>query len=177
MAQAAEPEVTQDTDEHSFEVGMWVVHPSHGVGKVRQIEERSLGGAKSAVYVLEVQDSSLKVMVPCQAASRVGLRAIMSSEEAEGIFAILSLKESAVRPQAWNRRQRAYTEMLSSGAPGEIAKVLRDMMRLRTEKELSYGERRLLDQATALLKGELVLALQVAPEELDARIEALFSAP
>jgi CarD family transcriptional regulator len=98
----------------------------------------------------------------------------MSPEEADGIFEVLSSPGTAVASQTWNRRFRAYTEMLSSGEPTEIAKVLRDMHRLKFDKELSFGERRLLDQALALLVEERALAQKSSREEVTARIEALF---
>jgi CarD family transcriptional regulator len=66
--------------------------------------------------------------------------------------------------------------MLASGQPTEIAKVLRDMHRLKFDKELSFGERRLLDQALSLLVEEIALAKKSSREEVTARIEALFSA-
>lgn len=161
--------------EHHFQVGDWAVHPSHGVGKVERIEEKDLGGTVSEVYVLEIRGSDLKVIVPKMAASRVGLRPVMSREEAESLFDVLAAAESAVKAQPWNRRFRAYSEMLSSGSPTEIAKVLRDMHRLKFDKELSFGERRLLDQALSLLKEEMALATESSADEVDVRINDIFS--
>jgi CarD family transcriptional regulator len=65
--------------------------------------------------------------------------------------------------------------MLASGSPSEIAKVLRDMKRLKFDKELSFGERRLLDQAQALLVEELALALDETAEAVAARVDSIFS--
>ena len=48
--------------------------PFGGVLEALQIEERDLGGKKSQFYVLKIVDSGLKVMVPTEAAERVGLR-------------------------------------------------------------------------------------------------------
>lgn len=157
-----------------FEAGEWAVHPGHGVGRVASIEERSFGGQPSVVYVLEILGSELKVMVPKVAAARVGLRPVMSTEQAEEIFTVLATQEVAVTTQPWNRRFRAYTEMISSGLPTEVAKVMRDMSRLRFEKDLSFGERRLLEQAEQLLRQELALALSTPVEEVDTRIAAIF---
>ncbi|HEV8247636.1 MAG TPA: CarD family transcriptional regulator, partial [Polyangiaceae bacterium] len=84
--------------------------------------------------------------------------------------------EVAVDLQPWNRRFRAYTEMLKSGLPQEIAKVLRDMYRLKFDKDLSFGERRLLDQARSLLVQELALAKKVAPAAMEGEIQQIFSA-
>jgi CarD family transcriptional regulator len=159
-----------------FKAGEMAVHPKHGVGEVTEVEERDLGGKKAQFYVLKIIDSGLKVMVPTDAAERVGLRAIMKKKEAQAIFEILKTPEVAVDVQPWNRRFRAYTEMLKSGLPSEIAKVLRDMYRLKFDKDLSFGERRLLDQAKSLLVKELALAKQMNPVAMEGEISQIFTA-
>jgi CarD family transcriptional regulator len=158
-----------------FKAGEMAVHPKHGVGEVTEIEERDLGGKKAQFYVLKIVDSGLKEMVPTEAAERVGLRSIMKKKEAQGIFEILKTPEVAVDVQPWNRRFRAYTEMLKSGLPTEIAKVLRDMYRLKFDKDLSFGERRLLDQARSLLVQELALAKKVKPDAIEGEIQQILS--
>ncbi len=56
--------------------------------------------------------------------------------------------------------------MLKSGSPIEVAKVLRDLSRLRGDKDLSFGERRLLEQARNLLVAELALAKGATEEKI-----------
>ena len=162
--------------EKTFKVGEMAVHPKHGVGQVSDLEERNVGGKTSTFYILRIVDSELKVMVPQEAASRVGLRPIMKKSEAQKILEILRTPEVAVDLQPWNRRFRAYTEMLKSGLPSEIAKVLRDMSRLKFDKDLSFGERRLLDQARGLLVQELALAKKVKPDSIEGEIQQILSA-
>lgn len=162
---------------HTFKAGDMAVHPAHGVGEVEKLEERDFGGGrKTTCYVIKIKDSGLKVMVPTEAATRVGLRPVMKKKEAQNILEILKAPEVAVDLQPWNRRFRAYTEMLKSGLPSEIAKVLRDMYRLKFDKDLSFGERRLLDQARSLLVQELALARKVLPAAMEGEIQQIFSA-
>lgn len=177
-----QPAASQSTDatadgdeERAFKVGDWAVHPSHGLGRVDAIEEKSFGGTPSVVFVLDIIGSELKVMVPLTAAKVVGLRPVMTPKQAEELFDLLATDETAVTTQTWNRRFRAYTEMLASGSATEIAKVLRDMSRLKSDKELSFGERRLLDQAGSLLVEEMAVALDKTSEEITERIDKVFS--
>src|SRR5271163_3351824 len=144
--------------EDPFEVGDKAVHPSHGVGEVTAIESREIGGTRGDFYILRILDNGMKVMVPTTAVMQVGLRKVMSPKEAEKVLETMKKREVAVDLQPWSRRFRAYTEMIKSGSPHEIAKVLRDMHRLKFDKELSFGERRLLDQAKSLLLKELAIA-------------------
>jgi CarD family transcriptional regulator len=162
--------------ETSFTVGDMAVHPAHGVGEVTAIEKRDLGGSTNVFYVLKIIETGLKVMVPLTATAQVGLRRVMSKKEAEKVLRILRAPEVAVDLQPWNRRFRAYTEMLKSGSPYEIAKVLRDMYRLKFDKDLSFGERRLLDQAKSLLVKELALAKQIKQGAMEGEISQIFSA-
>jgi CarD family transcriptional regulator len=161
---------------YSFKVGDMAVHPAHGVGEVERLEDRDFGGRMTTVYVIKIRDTGLKVMVPTETTDRVGLRPVMKKKEAQKILDILKAPEVAVDVQPWNRRFRAYTEMLKSGLPSEIAKVLRDMYRLRFDKDLSFGERRLLDQARSLLVQELALARKVPPSTMEGEIQQIFQA-
>ena len=161
---------------YSFKVGDMAVHPAHGVGEVERLEEKDFGGRMTSCYVIRIRDTGLKVMIPTEATERVGLRPVMKKKEAQKILDILKAPEVAVDVQPWNRRFRAYTEMLKSGLPSEIAKVLRDMYRLKFDKDLSFGERRLLDQARSLLVQELAIARKVAPAAMEGEIQQIFSA-
>ncbi|HEY2511135.1 MAG TPA: CarD family transcriptional regulator [Polyangiaceae bacterium] len=161
--------------EDPFVVGDKAVHPSHGVGEVTAIEQREIGGTTGQFYVLRILDNAaMKVMVPTTAVAQVGLRRVMSAREADKVLDTMKKREVAVDLQPWSRRFRAYTEMIKSGSPHEIAKVLRDMHRLKFDKELSFGERRLLDQAKALLFKELALAKKVTEADMAAQVAAIF---
>jgi CarD family transcriptional regulator len=159
----------------SFQVGDKAVHPAHGVGEVTAIEKREVAGSQGQFYVLRILETGMKVMVPT-GAQNVGLRTVMSLDEADKVIDVFRSEEKAVTGGPWNRRQRAYNEMIKSGSPYEVAKVLRDLYRIkfRNEKDLSYGERRLMDQARGLLMKELALARQVPEATIEQEIEAMF---
>lgn len=157
-----------------FKVGDKAVHPSHGLGEIVSIEHRELGGTKGMFYILRILDNGMKVMIPVDGALQAGLRNVMSSKEAEAVLETMRAREVAVDVQPWSRRFRAYTEMIKSGSPHEIAKVLRDMHRLKFDKDLSFGERRLLDQAKSLLMKELALAKKMSEQKMAEQIAGIF---
>jgi CarD family transcriptional regulator len=163
------------TQPPAFQPGDRAVHPAHGVGEVLAIETRAAGGQTAAFYVLRILESGSKIMVAVAAAASVGLRPVMSPSEAQKVLDILRAPEVAVDEKPWNRRHRVYTEMLKSGSPFEIAKVLRDMYRLRFDKDLSFAERKLLDQAKGLLIHELALATKVERSAIEGELQAIFS--
>ena len=163
------------TKAKEFKVGDKAVYPAHGVGEITDIMTRKLGGQERQFYTLKVLENGMKIMVPVSTAAAAGLRPIVSSKEAKDVFDVLKSDDVAVKTQPWNRRYREYMDMLKSGSPFEVAKVLRDLYRLKFEKELSFGERRLLDTANTLLIVELSLALEKEEAEVKEKVEEIFA--
>jgi CarD family transcriptional regulator len=159
-----------------LEVGDKAVHPAHGLGEVIAIEHRQIGTMSAELYILRILDNGMRVMVPKASAPAAGLRPVMSNKEAEKVLETMRAREVAVDLQPWSRRFRAYTEMIKSGSPHEVAKVLRDMYRLKFDKDLSFGERRLLDQAKSLLMKELAAAKKMTEAALQAQVDDMFKA-
>ena len=56
----------------------------------------------------------------------------------------------------------------------EVAKVLRDLALLKSEKALSFGERKMFDQARNLLVQEISVARDADEKMVGEEIEALF---
>ncbi|HJL17061.1 MAG TPA: CarD family transcriptional regulator [Sandaracinaceae bacterium LLY-WYZ-13_1] len=160
----------------NFKVGDKSVHPHHGVGEVTAIESKEIAGHEKTFYILKIVDNGMKVMVATDAAERLGLRKVISRKEAKKVLAVLEIKEIAVTSQPWNRRYREYTEMLNSGSLYEVAKVLRDLSLIKTEKDLSFGERGLLDKAKSLLVTELAVARRCKEQTVENEIERVLSA-
>jgi len=158
-----------------FKIGDKAVYPAHGVGEVTDIQTRSLGGKERSFYILKVLENGMKIMVPVETAAAAGLRPVISRKDAKKVLDILKSDDVAVKTQPWNRRYREYMEMLKSGSPFEVAKVLRDLYRLKTDKDLSFGERRLLDTARSLLVTELALSLGKKEEAVEKDIQTMFA--
>ena len=77
-------------------------------------------------------------------------------------------RKGGLKPRPWNRRYRQYMEKLKSGSPFEIAEVLRNLLLLKAEKALSFGERKMLDAARSLLVKEISIAKSVSEEAVEA---------
>ncbi|CAN5632935.1 hypothetical protein BH10BDE1_BH10BDE1_10510 [soil metagenome] len=141
-----------------FKVGDNAVYPGHGVGRVNAIETKEIAGTKLTFYSIQILDSGMKIMVPQMNVKSVGLRPIISKEEAILVVSILKQTDVKIDNQTWNRRYREYMEKIKTGGVREIAEVLRDLFLLKVDKELSFGERKMLDTARSLLIKELILA-------------------
>ncbi len=153
----------------NFKVGDMAVYPAHGVGVIQAIETKSISGDKKAsFYVLRILDTGVTIMIPTANVEQVGLRRVMDSKAVTSIYKILKDRGAGIEPQPWNRRYRQYMDKLKSGSPFEIAEVLRNLLLLKGEKVLSFGERKMLDTARTLLVKEISLARAVTEEAVEA---------
>ena len=158
-----------------FTVGDKAVYPVHGVAEVVALEQRDIGGNKTNVYILKIVDTGLKIMVPTMNAGSVGLRELISSKQVKEVYAILKSRDIPRDTQTWNRRYREYMEKIKTGSVFEIAEVLRDLSVLRATKDLSFGERKMLETARGLMVKELALAKGVTEDKISAEIDAIFA--
>jgi len=157
-----------------FVVGDNAVYPGHGVGEVTAIETKEIMGSKHVFYSIRILESGMKIMVPKSNVATVGLRPIISKTEAGKVLEILKQKNVKIDNQTWNRRYREYMDKIRTGSVYEIAEVLRDLFLLRVDKELSFGERKMLDTARSLLLKELSLATSQTELSEQDEVKAIF---
>ncbi len=156
-----------------FRIGDKAVYPAHGVAEITGIETHEVGGDKQTFYILRILDNGVKVMIPTGAN---GLREIMSQEKVDEVFGVLRNKQISVESTTWNRRYREYKDKIDSGDPKQIAAVLRDLYLLKNDKDLSFGERKMLDTAKSLLVKELSIARDMDEEAIEAEFVQIFHA-
>jgi len=160
-----------------FKIGDTAVYPAYGVGVVEKIENREISGASREFYVLRLMDSDMTIMIPKDNANDVGMRALISPKEVPRVMSILKEKRKVgkIAQQTWNRRQREYMEKIKTGSIYVIAEVLRELYLLRLDKDLSFGEKKVLDTARNLLVKELSLVQKTDEKKIEKQIEKILS--
>lgn len=166
----------QAVSEVMFKVGDKAVYPAQGVAEVISIEEKDIAGTSQRFYVLRILDTDRKIMVPVSNAGAVGLRQVISEMEIREIFDILQERTVAFDNQTWNRRYRGFMDKIKTGSIYDVAEVLRDLYRLKTDKQLSFGERRMLDTARSLIVKEIAIARDQTEDQVRQEIEGIFMA-
>jgi CarD family transcriptional regulator len=159
-----------------FEVGDKAVYPGYGVAEIVGTERKEISGSEMQFYVLRVLGKDMTLMVPTRNAQSVGLRRLVSSDEVDEVFRVLKRRDEKISTATWNRRYREYMEKIRTGSLLEIATVLRDLSILRGGKDLSYGERNMLETARGLLVQELALAREAQEDSISTEIDAIFQA-
>ena len=151
------------------------VYPAHGVGLIQTIEKQTIGGVDQSFYVMKILDNDMTIMIPTATSANVGLRAIISDDEVTKVIDILKERDVQVTAQTWNRRYRDYMDKIKTGSAFEVAAVLRDLYLLSDDKELSYGERKMMDTARNLLVKEISLARKEDEKLVARQLESIFS--
>ena len=158
----------------NFKVGDKAVYPGQGVGEVMGIEHKEVAGQRQSFYVLRILENGMKIMIPMNKVGSVGLREIIGEKEVRRVYGILREKEVSVDSTTWNRRYRGFMDKIKTGSVFDVAEVMRDLYRLRTEKSLSFGERRMLETARALIVKEIAISRANSEDTVQAEIEQIF---
>ncbi|PLY09611.1 MAG: CarD family transcriptional regulator [Desulfuromonas sp.] len=158
----------------SFKVGDLAVYPTQGVGVIEAIESREMGGASQDFYILRIVDGDMKIMVPVSNADMVGMRSPISKKKISSVYGLLEERVDLGKIASWSRRQREYSEKIKSGDLFEVAEVLRELYQIKEDKELSYGEKKFLEQARRLVVKEVAMVEGAQEEKVVARLEGIF---
>ena len=158
-----------------FKVGDVAVYPGKGVGRIEAINTRQIPGLDSAIELYVVifpsnaqteEDITSSLEVPVKSpAGKEKLRKVMPLEQVEELKNILKVRDIEPSNQTWNRRYREYMAKIATGEPEQIAEVLRDLALLKLKKNLSFGERKMYDQAMDLLIEEWTHTLKTYQKE------------
>ena len=141
-----------------FKIGDIAVYPAQGVGVIESIENREFMGNKQLFYIMKIMGNGIKIMIPIDCAKSVGLREVIPEDEIPKVYEILKNKDVTIDKQTWNKRYKEYLDKIKTGSVYEIARVLRDLFILKTDKNLSFGEKKMMDTARNLLVKEISIA-------------------
>jgi len=153
----------------AFKVNQKVVYPSQGVGKILEIKEKPFKGESILYYVIYLDVSDMTVMVPVLKAEELGIRAIVSQDEARQALELISQDFEPI-PSDWKLRYQINLDLLKKGSVIDIATIVRSLYHRSKVKELPILERKLYDSARKLLEDEITYSLDMPRSEVEALI-------
>jgi CarD family transcriptional regulator len=163
------PLVLQDVD---FEVGDSVVYPHHGAGKVLKKEMKTVLGESREYLTVKILHNDMTVMVPTENAAAAGLRRVMDEETIRKVMAVLQ-DECSVMPKNWNRRFKHNRDKIKTGDIYDLADVVRNLAVREHQKGLSTGEKQMFTRARRILASEMMYALGMDEEQVDAHLSSV----
>lgn len=155
-------------------VGEYAVYPGRGVARIVELRTQEIAGETAEFLVLRMLEDDSRILIPRGKVDRVGLRGIMGSDDAQKIWGILKkrTRRRTAHGVTWSRQFREYQDKVRAGSVFQVAEVLRDLLRLQTTKELSFGEHRLLENARTLIVGELAASQSSEADDVEREIRA-----
>lgn len=141
-------------------VGDVVVVPVLGVGVVERNEPLDLGEETVPAFKIDLGPDSGAYWIPEAQVGQQGLREPMPEEMIDRLWKTMKGAKAPKKRANWNRRRKRYNEMLASNEPMQLAELVGELVAVRAKKRkkkqtLSFGERRLLEKASALIAGEI----------------------
>lgn len=141
-----------------YKVGDHLAHPGHGGCTIQELCKREYGGQTALYFVLmPASDSSITILAPVKNAEKIGLREIITIEEADQI--LIFLTEAKVEWISDNKkRSQAYDATLKSGNLRSLARMIKELLLHESMAVLSNFDREILPKAQRLLFSEIALA-------------------
>lgn len=135
-----------------FKIGQTVVEPTIGICTVQGIRRMTVDGMEENYYIF--QAGNARVMVPKAQLQKRGIRKPMSKDEVKKIFSLLKVPVSPNRSDA-RLQYINYREVMKSGDPQKITRLLRDLYTLEQSDQLKGKEKEIMEQAKRFLCNEI----------------------
>ena len=154
-----------------FSIGERVVHPMHGAGVIDDIIVERIAGVRQEYYVFKMPVGGLLLKIPTANSSVIGLRTIITAQEAETLLVTIPTLETENNAN-WNKRYQENMQRLKSGDLYEVARVIKTLVHRDRQRGLSTGERKMLHSARQILLSELVLSTEREKDDVESQLDA-----
>lgn len=163
-----------------FHLNDKVVYPGHGVAKINKVVEKIVAGQVTRFFELQFLNKDMTVLVPIDNLEGIGIRSLSSADHISKVFQILAEPASKINTldlsaSNWNKRNKEYQFKLRTGDINEIMEIYRDLKQISLKKELSFGEKSLLQQTEHLLAEEISIVQNLDSERAAEQLRSLFS--
>ena len=164
------------TQVRKFNVGEHVIYPSHGVGRITDVETQEIAGYSLDVYIVSFDEDRMTLKIPVNKVDHLGLRTPSSSNVIDMAFKTLTKKAKMKRGELWSRRAQEYEGKINSGSMVSIAEVIRDLHRGDGQPEQSYSERQIYQQAMGRMAQELAVIEDINESQATQKVETVLQA-
>lgn len=144
-----------------FKISEKVIYPGHGVAVVNEIVEKLVAGNKIKFFKLCFLYKDMTVLVPINNAQHMAIRRLRNRDFVIKVLDELTraperkLENLDFTPSGWNKRNKDYQVKIQGGELMDLAKIYRELMFVAKQKELSFGERSLLQLTEDLIAQEI----------------------
>ena len=145
-----------------FQIGDKVIHCTHGLGEVVQIEQKVIRDRPTNCYVVRISD--MMIWIPVDDPQQQCLRLPAQPDEFIGLSAILTGPSEQLQDDRLLRKDQLLARM-RDGQLTSICRVVRDLTQFKRSKKLNDQETSILERATNSLLTEWALSLGVSQNQ------------
>lgn len=146
-----------------FNIGETIIEPTNGICTMEGMRRMKVDGMEMTVYIFSAQNA--KVYVPADQIEKRNIRRPMDREEVKKVLASVKVPVSPNRDDA-RLQYTNYRDIMKSGDPMKIARLLRDLYILDQADDLKGKEKEIMDQAKKFLCDEISYIRQVSKAQV-----------
>jgi len=152
----------------NFRVGDTVVEPTIGICLIEGIRRMTVDSIEEDYFVFH--SPTARVMVPRSQLRKRGIRKPMTITEIKKLYSTLKMPVSPVRGDA-RQMYLNYREIIKSGDPQKICRLVRDLFVLDQMDELKGKEKEIMQQAMSFLLEEILFVTDESKTKIRAGID------
>lgn len=154
----------------NFHKGDSVMHWTHGLGEIVQLEERTLAGEKILYYAIQIGD--MTIWVPADDMVETRLRLPTKANEFKRLMGILSGAGERL-PADRLERKRLLLEWLKDGRTESLFRVIRSLSTHRYLHPLNGNDEALLKRSRKVLLGEWCFSMSIPLAQAENELQHL----
>ncbi|HBS48178.1 TPA: hypothetical protein DEO28_03780 [Candidatus Dependentiae bacterium] len=153
-----------------FQLKDRVFYPGYGVAVIENIIEKIVANSEMRFFQLKFIYKEMTILIPYNEKVSLGIRHLSDKKTIFKALEELSKEPDKKEtffdysPNSWNKKNRDYQLKLQTGDLIEMTKIYRDLMLASREKDLSFGEKKLLKTIKELLLEEMLVAQNIDKE-------------
>jgi CarD family transcriptional regulator len=153
-----------------FHVGDKVIHSSHGLAEIVDMESKEISGAVTRCYVVRTKD--LTIWIPVGQSENGSLRMPASRSEFERLFQILRARYAPFSDNRMERKTQIHSR-IKEGNSGSLCRLVRDLSYYNKTKKLNDTEGTILERASNWLVDEWQFAMSVSQTQAKKELNQL----
>jgi CarD family transcriptional regulator len=159
--------------ELGMEKGDWIVHPRHGIGQIRRLEEKTVDG-ENQPYI-RVEGPKYDWWIAVETVDEKPIRPLRKPSTFKRALRLLK-KDAKELPQEAKQRRRHIMDVLSTGSPAALCRVVRDLSAMSKTRQLPEEDKRILRKYQNALLDEWSLTLDIPKGEAEDLLEEYLDA-
>ena len=156
--------------EQVYSRGDWIVHRYYGVGQIKGIDVKNLGGQKVACFKVRTNESTYWSPVDKTPNSRI--RPVISSIEFKRLISILK-DQPRDMDSDYKKRAKLIKEVEKNGSVKAVAELIRDLSALQAERGLNTTDERALERLSKRFISEWSVCMKVDFEDAHQKLYQL----